>query len=59
VEQAATLGDVVGIEWFTLVDQSATGRFFEKGTWKSANARLRTWKKAYEGKEHVQEMGML
>ena len=29
------------------------------GTWKSANARLRTWKKAYEGKEHVQDMAML
>lgn len=30
VEQGAALGFVVGIEWFTLTDQSATGRFFEK-----------------------------
>ena len=30
VEQAAALGYVVGIEWFTLVDQATTGRFFEK-----------------------------
>ncbi|MBP5231881.1 MAG: beta-galactosidase, partial [Planctomycetes bacterium] len=30
VEGAAALGFVVGIEWFTLTDQSVTGRFFEK-----------------------------
>ena len=29
VEGAAALGFVVGTEWFTLVDQSATGRWFE------------------------------
>jgi hypothetical protein len=29
VEHAAALGYVVGIEWFTLVDQATTGRFFE------------------------------
>ena len=29
VEAAADLGFVTGIEWFTLVDQAATGRFFE------------------------------
>ncbi len=29
VEGAASLGFVVGTEWFTLVDQSATGRWFE------------------------------
>lgn len=30
VETAASLGFVVGIEWFTLIDQAVTGRFFEK-----------------------------
>ncbi len=29
VETAASLGFVVGIEWFSLIDQAATGRFFE------------------------------
>ena len=29
VEHAAALGFVVGIEWFTLIDQASTGRFFE------------------------------
>jgi len=29
VEAAADLGFVTGIEWFTLIDQAATGRFFE------------------------------
>ena len=29
VEGAASLGYVVGIEWFTLIDQASTGRFFE------------------------------
>ena len=29
VEQSAALGFVVGIEWFTLVDQSVTGRWFQ------------------------------
>ena len=49
VEQAATLGYVVGIEWFTLVDQATTGRFFEKYTGEAANTGLisvadRPWK---------------
>ena len=29
VEGAAALGFVVGVEWFTLIDQAVTGRFFE------------------------------
>ena len=29
VEQSAALGFVVGIEWFTLVDQSVSGRWFQ------------------------------
>ncbi|MGN0843926.1 MAG: sugar-binding protein [Kiritimatiellia bacterium] len=29
VEGAAAFGFVTGIEWFTLIDQAATGRFFE------------------------------
>ena len=49
VEQAAALGFVVGIEWFTLVDQSATGRWFSKYNGESANSGLfsvadRPWK---------------
>jgi len=35
------------------------GSRLRMGTWKSANARLRTWKKACESKENVQEMAML
>ncbi len=30
VEGAAALGFVVGVEWFTLIDQAVTGRFFEE-----------------------------
>ena len=30
VEAAAALGFVVGVEWFTLIDQAVSGRFFEK-----------------------------
>jgi hypothetical protein len=30
VEQGASLGYLVGIEWFTLIDQAVTGRWFEK-----------------------------
>jgi hypothetical protein len=49
VEQAAALGYVVGIEWFTLVDQATTGRWFEKYTGEAANSGLiavtdRPWK---------------
>jgi hypothetical protein len=29
VENSAALGFVVGVEWFTLIDQASTGRFFE------------------------------
>ena len=49
VEQAAALGYVVGIEWFTLVDQATTGRWFEKYNGEAANTGLiavtdRPWK---------------
>src|SRR5208337_709050 len=40
VEHAAALGYVVGIEWFTLVDQATTGRFFEKYAGEKANTGL-------------------
>jgi len=40
VETAASLGFVVGIEWFTLVDQPITGRFFEKYNGESCNTGL-------------------
>ena len=53
VEHAAALGYVVGIEWFTLVDQAATGRFFEKYNGEAANTGLisvadRPWKPMLE-----------
>ncbi len=49
VEQSAALGYVVGIEWFTLVDQSITGRYFQKYNGENANTGLisvadRPWK---------------
>ena len=49
VEQAASLGYVVGIEWFTLVDQSVTGRSFEYYNGENGNTGLvavtdRPWK---------------
>lgn len=49
VEQAAALGFVVGIEWFTLVDQATTGRWFSKYNGESYNTGLfsvadRPWK---------------
>jgi hypothetical protein len=49
VEQAAATGYVVGIEWFTLLDQARAGRFFEKNTGEKANTGLfsvtdRSWK---------------
>lgn len=40
VEHAAATGYVVGIEWFTLVDQATTGRFFERYSGESANTGL-------------------
>ena len=42
VEQAAALGYVVGMEWFTLVDQATTGRWFEKYNGEAANTGLIT-----------------
>ncbi|MFZ4766637.1 MAG: beta-galactosidase [Roseimicrobium sp.] len=49
VEQAAALGYVVGMEWFTLVDQSVTGRWFSGFDGERANSGLisvtdRPWK---------------
>jgi hypothetical protein len=53
VEQTASLGYVVGIEWFTLIDQAATGRWFEGMSGERANTGLfsvadRPWKAALE-----------
>jgi hypothetical protein len=49
VEQSATLGFIVGIEWFTLVNQATTGRWFSKYNGESYNTGLvsvadRPWK---------------
>jgi len=40
VEQAAALPFVIGIEWFTLIDQARTGRFFERYSGEKANTGL-------------------
>ncbi len=40
VEHSAALGFVVGIEWFTLLDQAVTGRFFEGLNGERANTGL-------------------
>lgn len=40
VEQSAALGFVVGIEWFTLVDQATTGRWFSRYNGESYNTGL-------------------
>ena len=53
VEQAASLGFVIGIEWFTLIDQATTGRWFSKYSGESANSGLfsvtdRPWKPMLE-----------
>ncbi len=40
VEQAAATGFVVGIEWFTLIDQARTGRWFERYNGENANTGL-------------------
>ncbi|MBB5039084.1 hypothetical protein [Prosthecobacter dejongeii] len=53
VEQSAVLGFVVGIEWFTLVDQATTGRWFSKYNGESYNTGLisvadRPWKDMLE-----------
>jgi hypothetical protein len=49
VEQAASLGFVIGIEWFTLVDQATTGRWFSRYNGENYNTGLlsvadRPWK---------------
>lgn len=49
VEQAASLDFIVGQTWFTLVDQSLTGRWFQKYNGENANSGLiavtdRPWK---------------
>jgi hypothetical protein len=54
VEKAASLGYVVGIEWFTLVDQATTGRWFSKYNGEQANSGLfnvddRPYKDCLEG----------
>lgn len=40
VEQAAALGYVVGIQWFSHLDQAATGRFFEGFNGEASNIGL-------------------
>ncbi|MDQ2730598.1 MAG: CBM9 family sugar-binding protein, partial [Armatimonadota bacterium] len=40
IEQAASTGFVVGIEWFTLIDQARTGRWFERYNGERANTGL-------------------
>ena len=40
VETAASLGFVVGTEWFTLIDQAVSGRFFEKYNGERQNTGL-------------------
>jgi len=49
VEQSAALGFVIGVEWFTLIDQATTGRWFSKYSGESYNTGLisvadRPWK---------------
>ena len=49
VEQAAATGYVVGIEWFTLIDQARSGRYFERNTGERGNTGIfavtdRPWK---------------
>jgi hypothetical protein len=53
IEQTAALGFVVGIEWFTLVDQATTGRWFSGFSGERANSGLfsvadRPWKPMLE-----------
>lgn len=40
VEQCASLGFVIGIEWFTLIDQSVTGRWFQGYDGERANTGI-------------------
>ncbi len=42
MEQSAALGFVIGIEWFTLVDQATTGRWFSQYNGESYNTGLLT-----------------
>mgnify|MGYP000915943200 CR=1 FL=1 len=49
IEQAAATGYVVGLEWFTLIDQAQTGRWFQKYNGENGNTGLlsvadRPWK---------------
>jgi len=53
VEQAAALGFVIGHEWFTLIDQARSGRFFEKTGGENGNTGLfsvadRPWRELVE-----------
>ena len=53
VEQVASLDYVMGIEWFTLVDQASTGRWFSKYNGERGNTGLfsvadRPWKPMVE-----------
>lgn len=53
VEQSAALGFVVGIEWFILVDQATTGRWFSRYNGESFNTGLlsvadRPWREMLE-----------
>ncbi|NUQ01084.1 MAG: hypothetical protein HUU35_14645, partial [Armatimonadetes bacterium] len=53
VEQAASLGFVVGHEWFTLIDQARTGRYFQLLHGENGNTGLfsvadRPWKPLVE-----------
>ena len=50
VEQSASMGYIIGAHWFTLVDQSMTGRWFQKYNGENGNTGLlsvadRPWKK--------------
>lgn len=40
VEQSAALPYIIGIEWFTLIDQARTGRWFERYSGENANCGL-------------------
>ena len=53
LEQGAALGYIVGVEWFTLIDQSVTGNWFSKYNGENGNTGLfavtdRPWKKAVD-----------
>lgn len=53
LEQAAATGFVVGLEWFTLIDQARTGRWFQRYSGENGNTGLlsvvdRPWRAAIE-----------